>query len=122
MQYVLRPQTDEYHDYRGYAGTVAAGVLEVGSRVTVLPVGKSSRVTAIHRFHQPLAAAEHGDAVAVRLEDYLDVSRVYMIVSAEASLPSKTLFTSDLCWMSEGTSLKPRQQFWIKHTTRRVKC
>ena len=122
VQYVIRPQTDEYHDYRGYAGTLAAGVLEVGSRVTVLPVGKSSRVAAIDRFQQPLAAAESGDAVTVRLEDDIDVSRGYMLVSADAPLPTTNRFSADICWMSESTVLRPRQQFWIKHTTRRVKC
>ncbi len=122
VQYVIRPQTNEHHDYRGYAGTLAAGVLEVGSRVTVLPVGKTSKVTAIDRFDQSLAAAEHGDAVTVRLEDDIDVGRGYMLVSADRELPSTKRFTADLCWMNEAIDLRPRQQFWIKHTTRKVKC
>jgi len=122
VQYVIRPQSIEFHDYRGYAGTVAAGMLEVGAHVTVLPVGTSTRVVGIDRFQQPLAAAESGDAVTVRLEDDLDVSRGYMLVSADASAPSTNRFTADLCWMSDTTTLRPRQQFWIKHTTRRVKC
>jgi sulfate adenylyltransferase large subunit len=122
VQYVIRPQSDDFHDYRGYAGTVAAGVLEVGSHVTVLPVGKSSRVIAVDRFEQPLAAAESGDAVTVRLEDDIDVSRGYMLVTAERPQPSTTRFTADICWMSDATHLRARQQFWIKHTTRRVKC
>jgi bifunctional enzyme CysN/CysC len=122
VQYVIRPQTAEYPDYRGYAGTVAAGVLEVGAHVTVLPVRQSSRVAAIDRFDQPLAAAEFGDAVTVRLEDDIDVSRGYMLVDAESVLPSTTRFTADLCWMNDTVALKPRQQFWIRHTTRRVKC
>jgi sulfate adenylyltransferase large subunit len=122
VQYVIRPQTQEHHDYRGYAGTVAAGVLEVGARVTVLPVGKSSRVVAVERFQQPLAAAEFGDAVAVRLADDIDVGRGYMFVSESAEQPETTRFTADLCWMSDTTQLRPRQQFWLKHTTRRVKC
>ena len=122
VQYVIRPQTPDYPDYRGYAGTVAAGVLEVGAHVTVLPVRQSSRVAAIDRFDQPLAAAEFGDAVTVRLEDDIDVSRGYMLVDAESVPPSTTRFTADLCWMNESVALKPRQQFWIRHTTRRVKC
>ena len=122
VQYVIRPQTNEHHDYRGYAGTLAAGVLEVGSHVTVLPVGKTSRVVAIDRFDQSLAAAEHGDAVTVRLEDDIDVGRGYMFVSADRDLPSTNRFTADLCWMNDAIELRPRQQFWIKHTTRKVKC
>ncbi|MGE3075879.1 MAG: sulfate adenylyltransferase subunit 1 [Dehalococcoidia bacterium] len=122
VQYVVRPQTTEHHDYRGYAGTLAAGVLEVGSHVTVLPVGKTSRVVAIDRFDQALGAAEHGDAVTVRLEDEIDVGRGYMLVSADRELPSTRRFTADLCWMNDAIDLRPRQQFWLKHTTRKVKC
>jgi sulfate adenylyltransferase large subunit len=122
IQYVIRPQTDEHHDYRGYAGTLAAGLLEVGAHVTVLPVGKSSRVVGIDRFDQPLAAAESGDAITVRLADAIDVSRGYMLVDADAPMPSTSRFTADICWMSDSTQLRPRQQFWVKHTTRRVKC
>ncbi|MBK7725076.1 MAG: sulfate adenylyltransferase [Dehalococcoidia bacterium] len=122
VQYVIRPLTDEHHDYRGYAGTLAAGVLEVGSHVTVLPVGKTTRVAGIDRFDQRLAAAESGDAVTVRLEDDIDVSRGYMFVTADAPLPTTNRFAADICWMSDSTALRPRQQFWIKHTTRRVKC
>jgi len=122
IQYVIRPQTAEHHDYRGYAGTVAAGILEVGSQVTVLPVGISSRVVGIDRFQQPLAAAESGDAVTVRLEDDLDISRGYILVDSAGPQPCTTRFTADLCWMSDQTQLRPRQQFWVRHTTRRVKC
>jgi bifunctional enzyme CysN/CysC len=122
VQYVIRPQKTEFHDYRGYAGTVAAGMLEVGARVTVLPLGQTSRVAGIDRFRQALAAAESGDAVTVRLEDDIDVSRGYMLVGADSPAPSTNRFAADLCWMSDTTSLRPRQQFWIKHTTRRVKC
>jgi bifunctional enzyme CysN/CysC len=122
VQYVIRPQKDEFHDYRGYAGTVAAGMLEVGAHVTVLPLGKTSRVRGIDRFEQPLAAAESGDAVTVRLEDDIDVSRGYMLVGGDAALPCTNRFAADICWMSDSTTLRPRQQFWVKHTTRRVKC
>jgi sulfate adenylyltransferase subunit 1 (EFTu-like GTPase family) len=88
----------------------------------VLPVGKTTRVAGIDRFDQRLAAAESGDAVTVRLEDDIDVSRGYMFVTADAPLPTTNRFTADICWMSDSTALRPRQQFWIKHTTRRVKC
>ncbi len=122
VQYVVRPLTDEYHDYRGYAGTVAAGVVEVGARVTVLPIGRTTRVAAIDRFDQSLAAAEYGDAVTVRLEEDIDISRGYMLVSESPDAPSTNRFTADICWMSDTTVLRPGGRYWIKHTTRRVKC
>ncbi|MFN0148945.1 MAG: sulfate adenylyltransferase subunit 1 [Dehalococcoidia bacterium] len=122
VQYVVRPHTDEYHDYRGYAGTVAAGRLEVGAKVTVLPLGVQTTIAGIDRFERTVDCAESGDAVIVRLADELDVGRGYMIVDANEPAPTATRFTADLCWMSDGTPLRPRQQFWVKHTTRRVKC
>jgi sulfate adenylyltransferase large subunit len=122
VQYVIRPHTNEHHDYRGYAGTLAAGSVRIGDSVTVLPVGRTSRVTGIDRFQETLTSAESGEAVAIRLEDDIDVSRGYMFVPAQAETPSTNRFTADICWMSSDTTLRPRQQFWLKHTTRRVKC
>ena len=122
VQYVIRPQRAEYPDYRAYAGMVAAGEVRVGDRVTVLPIGVSSRVAAIDRYQESLPSAGSGSAVAIRLADDIDVSRGHMIVAAENAPPPATRFTADLCWMSDGQPLRPRQLFWMKHTTRRVKC
>ena len=122
VQYVLRPQSAQFHDYRAYAGTVAAGEVRVGDEVTVLPIGVNTRVTAIDRYEESLPSAGSGSAVAIRLADDIDVSRGHMIVAADHAAPPATRFTADLCWMSDGQPLRPRQQFWIKHTTRRVKC
>ncbi len=122
VQYVIRPHSTEFHDYRGYAGTVAAGQARVGDEVVVLPTGARSRIAGIDRFEQELAAARSGDAVTIRLHDNLDVGRGQMIVGADHALPVTRRFTADVCWMSDTAALRPRQQFWIKHTTRRVKC
>ncbi|MBA4179827.1 MAG: sulfate adenylyltransferase [Anaerolinea sp.] len=122
VQYVLRPQRDEYHDYRAYAGTIAAGEVRVGDEVTVLPIGARTRVTGIDRYHESLESADSGTAVAIRIADNIDVSRGHMIVASGHAAPAATRFTADLCWMSDGKPLCARQQFWIKHTTRRVKC
>jgi len=122
VQYVIRPLTDEHHDYRGYAGTVAAGKVSVGDAVTVLPIGKQTTVAGIDRFDEHLDSAESGEAIALRLADNLDVSRGYMVVSSERPAPTTNRFTADICWMSDSTALRNRQQFWVRHTTRRVKC
>jgi bifunctional enzyme CysN/CysC len=122
VQFVLRPHTKDHHDYRGYAGTLAAGKVAVGSEVTVLPLGVRTRVTAIDRYQEPLESAGSGDAVSIRLADELDVGRGHMIVDASDPAPIATRFTADLCWMSAGQPLRPRQQFWIKHPSRRVRC
>lgn len=122
VQHVIRPQSDEHHDYRGYAGTVAAGIAEVGAAVTVLPIGRTTKIVAIDRFQQGLAEAEHGDAVTIRLAEDIDVSRGYMLVSAATEPPTTSRFTADICWMSDTSVLRPGNRYWIKHTTRRVKC
>ncbi|MEX0784930.1 MAG: GTP-binding protein [Dehalococcoidia bacterium] len=122
VQYVIRPHTSEFPDYRGCAGTVAAGVVRPGMDVTVLPINVRSRVLAVDSYRSELAAAESGDAVTIRLADDLDVGRGYMIVDATDPAPVVSRFTADLCWMSDAQALRPGQQFWIKHTTRRVRC
>ena len=125
VQYVIRPHTAHsarFHDYRGYAGTVAAGNVAVGAEVTVLPLNVRTTVTAIDRYEEQLGSAESGDAISIRLADDLDVGRGGMIVSSTDPAPVANRFTADLCWMSETNTLKPRGQFWIKHTSRRVRC
>lgn len=122
VQYVIRPLTNEYHDYRGYAGTIAAGHVHAGQDVLLMPLGLRTKVTHIDRFQESLPEAASGAAVAVRLAEEFDLGRGAMIVDANAPATSATKFTADLCWMSEGNPLKPGQQFWLKHTTRRVKC
>jgi sulfate adenylyltransferase subunit 1 (EFTu-like GTPase family) len=121
VQYVIRPHTAGFPDYRGYAGTVAAGEVRPGMDVVVLPLGVRSRVLAVDAFERELAVAASGDAVTVRLADDIDVSRGYMLVDASDPAPVATRFTADICWMSEAQPLRPRQQYWVKHTTRRVR-
>ena len=122
VQYVLRPQTTAYHDYRGYAGTLAAGLARVGAGVLVLPLGARTTIAAIDRYEESLTCAASGEAVTIRLADDIDVGRGHMIVAVEDPAPVATRFTADLCWMDDGAELRPGQQFWIKHTTRRVRC
>ncbi len=122
VQYVVRPQTSDFPDYRGYAGTVAAGEARPGMEVTILPINARSRVIAVDRYCGEVPRASSGDAVTIRLADDLDVSRGYMIVDAQEPAPVASRFTADICWMSDSVALRPRQQFWIKHTTRRVRC
>jgi bifunctional enzyme CysN/CysC len=122
VQYVLRPQSDAHHDYRGYAGTVAAGEVRQGDEVVVLPLNVCTTVAAIDQFEKTLESAASTEAVSIRLAENIDISRGYMLADAAHPPAVTTRFTADLCWMSERVPLKPRQQFWIKHTTRRVRC
>jgi bifunctional enzyme CysN/CysC len=122
VQVVLRPQTDEHHDYRGYAGTVAAGLLTVGAEVVTLPGGRRTTIAAIDRFQEELEEAGPGTPVAVRLADQLDLGRGTMLADSASPPVGATRFTADICWMDDESSLFAGQQLWLKHTTRRVRC
>ena len=122
VQYVIRPQREAYHDYRGYAGTMAAGVLRVGDRVRVLPSGAETTVAAIDAFEQPLDEASPPMSVTVRLADDLDVRRGSMIAAAEAPPSAASLIDAHICWMSERAPLRPRQRLVVKHTTQTTRA
>jgi sulfate adenylyltransferase large subunit len=120
VQYVIRPQSDAHHDYRGYAGTVASGVLRPGDEVQVLPSGLTTRIAGIDGPRGPVDEAFAPMAVTVRLEDDVDVSRGDLICRP-ANAPTVTQDVDALvCWMAE-EPLRPRQRLAIKHTTRTVR-
>jgi sulfate adenylyltransferase large subunit len=117
VQYVIRPKSDDYHDYRGYAGRVAGGVLKPGDDVLVLPSGMPSKIASIDLFDTELDEAFPPMSVTVRLEDDVDVSRGDMICRPQnAPKPSQDL-DAMVCWMATAP-LRPRQKLAIKHTTR----
>jgi bifunctional enzyme CysN/CysC len=121
VQYVVRPQSDAHHDYRGYAGTVASGVLRPGDEIQVLPSGLTTTIAAIDGPRGPLDEAFAPMAVTVRLTDDLDVSRGDLLCRP-ANAPRATQDIDALvCWMAD-EPLRPRQRLAIKHTTRTVRA
>jgi bifunctional enzyme CysN/CysC/sulfate adenylyltransferase subunit 1 len=117
VQYVIRPKSDQYHDYRGYAGQVAGGVLKPGDEVMVLPSGMTSTIEAIDMFDRELSEAHPPMSVVVRLADDVDVSRGDMICRTK-NMPQQTQdIDAMVCWMTNAP-LRPRQKLAIKHTTR----
>ncbi len=121
VQWVIRPMSDEHHDYRGYAGQVAGGVLRPGHEVMVLPGGQRSKVAAIDSYSGELESAFPTMSVALRLTDHLDVSRGDMIVELEDQPVSARELEAIVCWMSE-QPLKPQGRYAIKHTTRSARA
>ena len=121
VQFVIRPYSDEFHDYRGYAGRVAGGVLKKGDKVTLLPSGFTSKIAKIDSYDGELEAAFPPQSVTVLLEDDLDLSRGDMIVR-ENNQPE---MTQDLevmvCWFNE-QPLQVRGKYAILHTTQDVRC
>ena len=117
VQYVVRPKSDEFHDYRGYAGQVAGGVFKPGDEVIVLPSGLTSKIAGIDLFDREIDEAFPPMSVTVRLEDDVDVSRGDMIARVKnAPEPSQDI-DAMICWMTS-KPLQPRQKLAIKHTTR----
>jgi sulfate adenylyltransferase large subunit len=121
VQWVIRPISDEHHDYRGYAGQVAGGVWRAGDEVVVLPSGRRTTVAAVETADAPLDAAVPGMSVTVRLEDDLDVSRGDLLADPEEAPTVARELEATVCWMAE-KPLEPRAKVAIKHTTRTVRA
>ena len=120
VQYVIRPKSDAFHDYRGYAGQVAGGVLKPGDEVIVLPSGMTSTIAGIDLFDRELEEAYPPMSVTVRLADDVDVSRGDMIARVNNQPTPTQDLDAMVCWMAPA-SLKPRAKLLLKHTTRLVK-
>ncbi len=122
VQYVLRPFSNEWHDYRGYAGTLAGGVVKPGDEVIVLPSGFTSTVRSIDTANGPVEEAFTPMSVAITLDDDIDVSRGDMICRPHNQPHVGQDIDAMVCWMSEQTTLAPRARLALKHTTRSARC
>jgi bifunctional enzyme CysN/CysC/sulfate adenylyltransferase subunit 1 len=117
VQYVVRPKSDAHHDYRGYAGRIAGGVLKPGDEVLVLPSGFTSTIAGIDLFDREITEAYPPMSVTVRLADDLDVSRGDMLCRPQNAPQPTQDIDAMVCWMTN-EPLRPRQKLSIKHTTR----
>jgi sulfate adenylyltransferase large subunit len=121
VQWVIRPISDEHHDYRGYAGQVAGGVWRAGDEVVVLPSSRRTRVAAVETADGPLEVAIPGMSVTVRLADDLDVSRGDLLADPEQAPVVARELDATVCWMAE-RPLEPGTRLVVKHTTRTVRA
>ncbi|MGA8852321.1 MAG: GTP-binding protein [Aeromicrobium sp.] len=117
VQYVVRPKSDRFHDYRGYAGQVAGGVLRLGDTVIVLPSGMTSTIAGIDMFDTEVEEAFPPMSVTVRLTDDIDVSRGDMIARPHNAPEPQQDIDAMICWMTQ-SPLLPGSKLAIKHTTR----
>jgi bifunctional enzyme CysN/CysC len=122
IQWVVRPHDDAHHDYRGYAGQVAGGVLRVGDEVDVLPAGHRTRVTALDTFDGPVEEAFPPMSVTVRLEDDLDVSRGDVLCHPATAPRVARSLEATVCWLDERPG-RPGARYLIKQaaSTNRVR-
>jgi sulfate adenylyltransferase large subunit len=121
VQWVIRPMTEEHHDYRGYAGQVAGGVLRPGCEVVVLPGGQRTKIATIDTWDGAIDAAFPTMSVTLRFADALDISRGDMIVEADDPPTSARELEAMVCWMGQ-QALTPGARYTIKHTTRSARA
>lgn len=121
VQYVIRPHSNDYHDYRGYAGQVASGVMKPGDEVVVLPSGLPSTIKEISTADGPVEAAYPPMSVTIRLNDDVDVSRGDMIVRPNNQPMVAQNFEAMVCWMSD-RPMRVGQKLAIKQTTKSARA
>jgi bifunctional enzyme CysN/CysC len=117
VQWVVRPRSAEWHDFRGYAGTVAGGILSAGDEVTVLPGGHHTTVEALESADGPVEKAFPLMSVVVRLADDLDIARGDMICGAGTNPTVAQEVAAMVCWMDE-SPLRAGARLHLKHTSR----
>jgi len=122
VQWVIRPMSDAWHDFRGYAGRVAGGVFKPGDEVVVLPSGFTSRIKALHSADGELDEAFAPLSVAITLEDEIDISRGDMLVKPNNRPTVGQDIEAMICWFSENRTLVPRNRYVLRHTTKEAKA
>lgn len=120
VQYVVRPQAAEHHDFRGYAGRVAGGIFRKGDEVVVLPSGFQSRIKEIHFGDQTLEEAFAPMSVTLTLTDEIDISRGDMIAKPNNKPQTEQDVELMICWMNQ-RPVNLNSKFFVRHTTREVK-
>lgn len=121
VQYVIRPQSDEYHDFRGYAGRIAGGVFKPGDEVMAMPSGFTSKIKSIETLDGQLEEAFAPMSVTMTLEDEIDISRGDMIVKPN-NQPSATQDVElMICWLNE-KGLQANGKYILKHTSKECRC
>jgi sulfate adenylyltransferase subunit 1 len=121
VQYVIRPQTAEHPDYRGYAGQIAAGTFRVGEQVTVLPAGHTSKIAGIDLLGESVDIAWTPQSVTLLLEDDIDISRGDLIVPSGDAPATTQDVEATVCHVAD-QPLAVGQRVLLKHTTRTVKA
>ena len=121
VQYVIRPYSDEYHDYRGYAGRVAGGIFKKGDEVMLLPSGFTTKISKIETYDGELEEAFPPMSVTMHIQDDFDVSRGDMIVRVNNMPRQEQDIDLMICWFHE-KPLQERGKYIIRHTTKEARC
>jgi sulfate adenylyltransferase subunit 1 len=120
VQYVIRPQSKEYHDFRGYAGRVAGGIFRVGDEVLAMPSGFKSKVKKIFAGPEEIEEAFAPMSVAITLEDEIDISRGDVVAKPNNYPSADQDVDLMICWMNQ-RPVRLNDKFLVRHTTKEVK-
>ena len=122
VQWVIRPHSNKYHDFRGFAGRVAGGVFKPGDTIKVLPSGFESKIKSLHTMNDHLDEAYAPMSITMTLEDEIDISRGDMIVKPNNVPEVSQDIEAMICWFSSTKSLQGRGKFVLRHTTNEVQA
>lgn len=120
VQLVIRPQTEDLHDYRGYAGTVTSGTYKVGDKVTVLPAGIETTISTLEAAGKPVDEVFAPQSVTIQLADDIDISRGDSIVKSDNQPQVSNELDVLLCWMDD-KPLIPGNKYYLQHGSRLVR-
>jgi sulfate adenylyltransferase subunit 1 len=120
VQYIIRPQTEAYHDYRGYAGKISSGIYRKGDTITVLPAGLTTRIKSIETGGREVEEAFAGQSVVLQLEDDIDISRGDLLVNGIHPPRVEQEFEALVCWM-DNKPLLPGNKYLLQLGSRIVK-
>jgi sulfate adenylyltransferase subunit 1 len=121
VQFVIRPHTEQHHDYRGYAGRLTSGRLQKGEDVIVLPSGTNAKISRITRAEKELEEAVSGQSISIELDGDVDVSRGNMIVAANETCSQINQFNATICWMNDQL-LSAGRTMLLQHGVNQVKA
>ncbi len=119
VQYVNRPKTEDFHDFRGYSGKVKSGIFNVGDSIQVYPSGQTSIIKEIYFYKDMYQNAKEGASVTLTLQDDIQISRGDMVVKIDSKPMRSRQFSSTICWMDKNP-LVPHQKYIIQHGVHKV--
>ncbi len=122
VQWVIRPHSNEWHDFRGYSGRVASGVFKPGDDVVVCPSGFTTKIKGIHTMDGEVKEAFSPMSVAITLEDEIDISRGDMLAKPNNQPLVGQDIEAMICWFSEAKQLQPRGKYILRHTSNETKA
>lgn len=121
VQYVVRPKSEQWHDFRGFAGKLTSGVLKKGDVVLALPSQRESVIESIHRFEESIDIVESGESVVITLKDEIDLSRGDMLVRKDQAPVGAKEISAQVCWLDH-SPLKAGKTYLLQHGSNRVKA